>query len=122
MKSAGWIDPLLIYANRKDFAALTAGYAFTMLGFLAAIITILFTYSDTQNFQKYKKEGYLSYFFVCYFVCIITLMLTAFMSIYGFSSGDHILQHHVLLIAFVDSLWQLLLLTLIIFNLVGKSL
>ena len=112
---------MLIYANRKEFSSLTAGYAFTMLGFMAAIITILFAFTNSPNFQKYKENGYLRIFFWGYFLCILTLMLTAFFSVFGFSQVGHVWQHHALLICFFSSLWQVSLLTLIIVNIARKS-
>ena len=120
-KRLGWIDPILIYANRKEFSNLTAGYAFTMLGFMAAIITILFAFSNSRNFRQYKEKGYLRIFFWGYFLCIFTLMLTAFFSVFGFSQVGHVWQHHALLISFFSSLWQVGLLTLIIVNIARQS-
>lgn len=92
-----------------------------MLGFMAAIITILFSVVNSPNFKEFKDRGYLSVFFVGYFSCILTLMVTALLSVYGFSGGRHLWQHHALLISFVDSLWQVLMVTIIISNLARKS-
>lgn len=114
-------DPLLIYANKKDLANMIAGFSYTMLGFMATVITILFAFTKSANFEAYKRKKYLSVFFSGYYICIFSLVVTAFLSLYGYSSADHVCAHYALLVSFANNLWQIFLLTVIICNIAKKS-
>jgi hypothetical protein len=114
-------DPLLIYANRKDLANMIAGFSYTMLGFMATVITILFTFTKSANFEAYKRKDYLTVFFACYYICIFSLVATAFLSLYGYSSAHHVSAYYALLVSFANNLWQIFLLTVIICNLARNS-
>jgi hypothetical protein len=114
-------DPLLVYANKKDLANMIAGFSYTMLGFMATVITILFAFTKSANFEGYKRKKYLSVFFAGYYVCILSLVITAFLSIYGYSSVGHVKAHYALLISFVNNLWQIFIITVIICNIAKKS-
>lgn len=98
-----------------------AGFSYTMLGFMATVITILFAFTKSANFEAYKRKKYLSVFFAGYYICIFFLVVTAFLSIYGYSSAHHVAAHQALLVSFVNNLWQIFLLTLIICNIAKKS-
>lgn len=116
-----WLDPLLLFANKKDLANMIAGFSYTMLGFLAAIITILFVFTKSPNFEAYKRNGYLDLFFFGYFLSIFCLLMTAFLSLYGFSPSKHIWPFNLLLMSFANNLVQIFLVTLIICNIARKS-
>jgi membrane protease YdiL (CAAX protease family) len=114
-------DPLLIYANKKDLANMIAGFSYTMLGFMATVITILFSFTKSANFEAYKRRKYLSVFFSGYYICILSLVVTAFLSLYGYSSANHVSAHYALLVSFANNLWQIFFLTVIICNIAKNS-
>ena len=121
-KTLGWFDPVLLYGSKRELAGLLAGYAFTMLGFMATAVTLLFALTDKRHFRRYQERGFLGVFFAGYFICIATLMATAFLSLYGFSSANHPGKHTALLVCFASSLWQVATLTVVIGNLAKNSL
>lgn len=52
-----------------------ASFSFTLLGMLAAFVTIMFTMGGSKTFAKYKDRGYLTVFLIVYFWAITTLAL-----------------------------------------------
>ena len=55
------IDPswsMSLIGQKNNIAVIVATFAFTMLGFLAAVITILFSFSRSSTFKKYKRKGH----------------------------------------------------------------
>ncbi len=115
------IEPLLLFANKKDLSTMIAGFSYTMLGFLATIITILFIFTKTPNFEAYKRNGYLDILFTQYFLTVICLMLTAGMSVYGYSANPNPFPFRVMLMLFADNIIQIVLVTTIICNLARNS-
>lgn len=115
------IESLMLFSAKKDLANMIAGFSYTMLGFLATVITILFVFTKSPNFEAYKRNGYLDIFFFGYYLSIICLLITAFLSLYGFSPKNNILQFHLLLISFANNLIQIFLITWIICNIARKS-
>jgi len=98
-----------------------AGFSYTMLGFLATVITILFVFTNSPNFEAYKRNGYLDSFFWAYFFSIVCLLITASLSIYGFSPNNSSWPFNLLLMFFIDNLVQVFLVSLIICNIARKS-
>lgn len=104
-------------AERKAISGVVAGFAFTMLGFLAAVITILFTFSHSIAFRRYKNKGYLQLFFFCYFLTIICLIITSFLALAGFSNTLNTWAFRALIMSFVNNILQISVLATIICNL-----
>jgi len=108
-------------AERKAISSIIASFSFTMLGFLAAVITILFTFAQSKTLRRYKDKGYLDLFFLCYFVTIVFLVITCFLALAGFSNTLYIWVFRVLIMSFVNNIMQIAILTLIIFNLARNA-
>lgn len=115
-------DVAINFVNQKaSVATILASFAFTMLGFLAAVITILFIFLRARSFTKYKNKGFLDIFFSLYFVTIISLIITFGLSILSLStSNDHWALRSALIWS-VNNLVQIALLTAIIVNLARKA-
>ncbi|MEW6350722.1 MAG: hypothetical protein AB1646_16800 [Thermodesulfobacteriota bacterium] len=105
----------IITQNRPDFAlglikqqaavcGIVANFAFTMLGFLGAIIALLFSLSDSRRYARYKTKGYLDVFFGWYFLTIAMLCLTLFLSMVGFSEKQWLWSFRVLFMLLVNDL------------------
>jgi hypothetical protein len=56
----------------KEVASVLSSYAFTVAGFLATIVTFLYTLGDRPFFELYKKRGSFGDFM---FVCFLELFL-----------------------------------------------
>ena len=91
-----------------------------MLGFLAAIITMLFAFVHSEAFKKYKRQGYLDVFFFLYTLTIICLVVTSFLSLYGFSRTVFEWPFRIMLMFFGNSLIQVTLIAVVISNLAKK--
>ena len=103
-------------AERTAIAQVVSGFAFTMLGFLAAVITILFSFTQTAAFRRYKRNGYLNLFFFCYFFTVASLVVTSFLAMGNFSNLHHGKLFLAMLANFVNNIVQIGLLTLVLCN------
>jgi len=92
-----------------------------MLGFLAAIITVIFSLTKSESFQKYKRKGYFDLFLSVYLFTVINLVVTFFLSFLGFTNNCHPLAFNIMLMSVVNNGFQILLVTIIIVNLIRKS-
>jgi len=105
----------------QALASIIASFSFTTLGFLAAIITILFAVTTTPSFKNYARKGYLDLLFFLYFFTLFSLVVTAFVSLGTFSSAVGPWGVRVLIMCFVNNIIQVALITLVICNLARNS-
>lgn len=108
-------------AKRSDIATLVAGFAFSMLGFLATIITVLFAFTHSSTFVRYRKKGYLQVFFFIYFLTVSCLVVTSVLAVMNFSSTFYWLPFRLMMVGFIDSLWQVAILTFILCNIARRA-
>lgn len=115
------IRPLALIIEKSNIAVIIATFAFTMLGFLAAVITILFSLVNSRVFKKYKKGHHLSIFFKIYYFAIFNLIVTLALALlsYGHGTGGWAMQAS--LGSTVNNLVQIGLITFIIVNLSNRA-
>lgn len=106
--------------QKNNVAVIVATFAFTMLGFLAAVITILFSFSSSRTFKKYKGKGHLSVFFYIYYLAIFSLMITFAMGVFSLAGSQGVWPMRLSLMSVVNNFAQISLLTIIIINLSSK--
>jgi len=114
------IDPawsMSLIAQKNNVAVIVATFAFTMLGFMSAVITILFTFSHSRSFKKYKRKGHLDIFFSIYYFTVLTLVFTFVFALLTLASSNGVWVMRVGLMSTVNNLVQISLLTVIIINL-----
>lgn len=112
---------LALASSRGDIAAMVAGFSFTMLGFLATVITLLFAFSHSATFRRYRNRGHLEIFFFGYYLTIFSLVITSFLALANFSSTLYVWMFRGMLVMFSNNLLQVLLLTFIICKLAFKA-
>lgn len=110
------------FANRKELASIVASYAFTMLGFLAAVMAILLNFAHSNAFRQYKKNQYLSVFFSIYFYCLTTLAATFLASLLALSSSLASWSIQAALTLSLNSMVQVLIIGLAIANICKRAL
>lgn len=111
---------LTLFSVKSDLAVILSTFSFTMLGFLAAVITILFSFSNSRNFKKYKGLGHLDIFFSVYYWTVLCLVITFACSILTLSdSGVWVMR--AALMSTVNNVVQISLLTFIIISISKKS-
>lgn len=103
--------------SAKDIANITASFAYTMMGFLAAVITILFAVTSSRLFKSYAQKGYLSVLFYVYFLTLICLIVTGVLSLLNYSHPISVWWFRVLIMSFVNNLVQIVMVTVMISNL-----
>ncbi|WP_423814872.1 hypothetical protein [Pseudomonas helleri] len=113
---------LSLNGQKSNLGVILATYAFTMLGFLAAVVAILLNFSQSQTFKKYKKNHYLDVFFCIYFLCMISLAATFILSILSLSSAPTTFFMRAALAISINTLAQVSLISVIIINICRKSL
>jgi len=92
-----------------------------MLGVLAALITIIFAVIDTESLKKYRRNGYLDLLFNLYIFTVISLVCTAFLSLYGFASTSFIWMFRIMMMSFSNNLFQVMIVILIITNITKRA-
>lgn len=112
---------LSLFVRRESVSVILASFAFTMLGFLAAVITILFSLSQTRAFRKYKSGGYLTVFFSIYYCAIACLMLTFLTALLSLAGSNGVWPMRISLMFTVTSLAQIAALLTTIINLSGRN-
>lgn len=108
-------------SQKSNIAVIIATFAFTMLGFLAAVITILFSFSSSGNLKKYKRLGYLPVFFSLYYTTIACLIITFITSLIMVSALQSPWPLRLSIIFTVNNLFQIGLLTTAIVNISQKA-
>lgn len=116
------IDPISISKSdgHTNVGIILSTFAFTMLGFMAAVITILFSFSGSEVMRRYRELGRLNVFFVIYYLTIVTLLLTFVSSIFCLVGTNDFISTwavRISLMLTVDALIQIMLVTFIIISL-----
>lgn len=119
--SQEWIEPLLLFQNKKDVATMISSFSYTMLGFLVAMITVLLAFTHTEAYKKYSRLGYLNVFILIYCICVASLIATSILSIFGYSGQNFPTVFNWMMAMFVNDLVQILIISLIIGNVVRRA-
>lgn len=88
-----------------------------MIGFLVAVVAVLFCLMSTPNVQAYKRSGYLDILFFLFFWTLGWLVITAFLSIAALSPAFSPFGFYALVILFTNNIFQVIAITVIIFKL-----
>lgn len=107
--------------QKNNIAIISTTFAFTMLGFLAAVITILFSFSGSRTFKKYRSNGHLGVFFNIYYLAIAGLVITFAVGLLALSANQGVWPMRVALMSVVNNLIHISLLTFIIINMCSKA-
>lgn len=120
-----WPDFALgLYAERKAIAGIIATFAFTMTGFLAAIITFMFNYYESHAFSKYRKEGFFEVFLLFYYTCILYLLVTCFLSLLCHSNTTSMIGIVLFVLVsanFINNIFHIALISFAIYSLAKKA-
>jgi hypothetical protein len=110
-----------LFQKRDTVAQLTAGYAFTFLGFLLTIATVSVSLPNSYRIKRYKADGYFDIFIRILFVTAICLVIDLLLAILLLSNSEYkpfILK--AMMAFFINSLVLSLFSFYIIFNLLTK--
>ncbi|WP_376781724.1 hypothetical protein [Stutzerimonas nitrititolerans] len=112
---------LSLFDHRSTIATILASYAFTMIGFLAAVVAILLGFSQSVAFRRYKSKKYLGSFFFVYAYCLLTLAMTFLFSLLCLSSNSAEIFMRIALVLAVNSLMQVSIVGLVIANICKRA-
>ena len=110
-----------LFAQRINLSIVIATFAFTMLGFLAAIITILFSLTNTRTLRKYRKHNHLEIFFRFYYFSIVCLIFTFILALLGFGKEGSPGMFQLMITSAINNLTQISLIALVIINIARKA-
>lgn len=117
------IDAIHLSAKRDALAVIISTYSFTMLGFMAALMAILLSFSQSRAFRRYAQEGRLNFFYVYYVIAITMLCLTFITSLLCYGQQSTAQPAFIFSLIFtVNSLVTMFFVTVIILNLSRRSL
>jgi hypothetical protein len=106
-----------LFANKNDIVTTVLGFSFSMLGFLAALITLLFGFSDKEAYKKFNRNGGMGLLLFLYNVTIVCLVITAFLALFGYSNNKiFVLPFRMMIGSFVVNIIQVFILTFVISN------
>jgi len=108
-------------ANSKDLSILVATFSFSMLGFLATVITVITALNDKLRFKIYKRKGYLEDFLFFYFLTISNLFIGFIIAIVNLGKNVNPIIFDIMMILFSNSLIQTFIIGFIIYNLLRHT-
>ena len=112
---------LSVYEQRANVAIVLATFSMTILGFLAAIITMLFSLTHTRVFQRYEKRGRFSVLLSLYLYTVFSLLITFASSLFSFAKVCPPILTGIALMSATNNLVQIFLIALAIANLFRRS-
>lgn len=112
-----YFTAISLFSQKDNLSIIFATFSFTMLGFLAAIITVIFGLIHSKSFVRYEKKGRLSVFLYIYILSIINLLITFMLSILSFSNNCLPIIFNATCMSAINNIAQILLITIIIINL-----
>jgi uncharacterized protein with PQ loop repeat len=101
----------------KDLTILLATYSFSMLGFLATIITVIIALGDKLHVKTYKKRHHMNEFMIWCFITACHLFLIFTLSILNLGQNVRKVLFDLILMLFSNSLFQIMVIGIIIGNL-----
>lgn len=105
----------------KDLCLLIGTFSFSMLGFLATVITIIIALSDRLHIKTYRRKGHMKEFLFFYLIAIANLFAVFLISVWNLGKNSHPFLFDLMMICFVNTLTETALIGLIIFNLLLHS-
>lgn len=109
-----------LFSQRVNIALVIATFSFTMLGFLAGIITILFSFEATKTFRRYIRKGYFDVLIFIYFFSIFNLVISFGLSLLSFSATISNFLFNLMIMSSVNNIIQIALITIILVNLAKR--
>ena len=61
--------------NLHTFVSIVSSYAFTLLGFLSAFVSILLGFSNTRAVRRYARQGHLGHLCIIIGIAILVLIM-----------------------------------------------
>ena len=100
---------------------MVSGYTYTMLGFVATLFTLFLFFSDKEAFKRYHRR-YFGVFLLLAWICILSLLILAMLSLVNYSKGSTYTAFVLMLIIFANTLSQVSFITMIVVNIMKRSL
>lgn len=114
LKDQGLIDPFGFYESRESLLVIVSTFCFTMLGFFAALVTIMFNFVDSRVFKRYRERGYFAVFMVTYVASIFSFLITFVLAVLSFAQSFSIQLFPLTFGSLVNNIVQLILVFMVV--------
>lgn len=104
------------FKDVTTLATIVAGFSFTMLGFLAAMTTFLFSLQKYKFFKRWLEDGNSEVFFTFFKVTIVCLFVTFASSLVVFTTQVQPIAFKLMMISLINNFIQLLVITILLVN------
>ena len=104
------------FTDIRTLATIVAGFSFTMLGFLAAMATFLFSLQKYRFFKRWLEDGNSEVFFTFFKVTIACLFITFAASLITFTTQVQIMAFRIMMMSVVNNIFQLAIISLVLVN------
>jgi hypothetical protein len=112
---------LKVSESKASLSEILASFSFTLLGFLAAFVTILFSLGGSRAFSSYKDGGYLILFLSIYVYAILTLGAAFASALISSASSTSAWWFRGAICLCINSFFQVAVLSFIVINLSIKA-
>src|SRR5690606_33408466 len=102
-------------------ATLISTFAFTMMGFLAAMITIMISVANTTTYREFKRHQYTTVFYWLYFYTIIMLVVTFIAAFLPFAKDASHWTLKSLMALTLNNIIQIIAVTVTLVNLLRRA-
>lgn len=110
-----------ISESKTTIAGILASFSFTLLGMLAAFVTIMFTMGGSKTFAKYQRKQYLSVFLSIYFWAILTLAMCFCTALISSAQSTSAIWLRISMGLAINSLGLIILISFIVINLSSRA-
>lgn len=107
--------------KKTEICLTVASFSFTLLGFLAAAITVFFGIGGKRIITRYKNNGHLTTFIIFYFFSIVNLFLTFGLSVVTLGKNAPIVSFDLMVASLLNNFLHTLFLTYIVVHLAHKG-
>jgi hypothetical protein len=104
------------FTDIRTLATIIAGFSFTMLGFLAAMATFLFSLQKYKFFKRWLEDGNAEVFFYFFKITIVCLFVTFSASLITFTTQGQHLFFKIMMMFVINNILQLSIITLVLVN------
>ncbi len=109
------------FTDVRTLSTIIAGFSFTMLGFLAAMATFLFSLQKYKFFKRWLEDGNSEVFFTLFKITIACLFITFATSIVTFTTQAQSIAFRLMMMSLINNVIQLFIITLVLVNKIANA-
>lgn len=112
---------LSLYSIKKEVLSAMIAVVTTLMGFLAAFVTLFFGLRGSKFFLKYEKAGYLEIFKAYYMFTLVFSLFCVFLALVAMGENSQAWLFRMAVFFFMNSTFYVLASAYAIMNVASKS-